>query len=297
MLTRRQWGLLLLLTIIWGVNWPMMKFSLRELTPLFFRASTMSGGALTLMLFYRWRGVSMRLPASEVARVAWLALPNILGWHLFSIIGLQALASGRASILGFTMPVWTVLLAVLVLRQPMTWRVGFSVVAATAAVGLLSFQELAALSGRPLGVLWMQLAALSWATGTLLMRRSRTALATETVTVWMLLMGAAAFWCLAVCFEPWPAPQRFSTGMWWAMLYGVLMNYGYAQVIWFGLARELPPAASAFSVMAVPVVGISSAAAIVGEIPGPLDWLAAACIMAAIASALIPRRPAPPSGP
>jgi drug/metabolite transporter (DMT)-like permease len=290
MLTRHQWGGLVLLTLIWGINWPVMKFSLRELTPLFFRATTMTGGAIALMMFFRWRGVSLKLPRHEIARVAWLALPNILGWHLFSIFGLQALASGRASILGFTMPVWTILISVLFLGQPMTHRVWLSVVAATAAVGLLSFQELTRLTGNPLGVLWMQLAAVSWATGTILMRRTQSSLPTETVTVWMMLMASAIFWCLALSLEPLPWPQQFSTGMWWALVYGVVMNYGYAQVIWFGLARSLPPAASAFSVMAVPLVGISSAAAIVGEIPHGLDWVAAGCIMVAIASALIPKK-------
>ncbi|HMR71502.1 MAG TPA: EamA family transporter, partial [Rubrivivax sp.] len=88
-LTRRDAGLLVLLTLMWGVNWPMMKFSLREITPLWFRALTMSGGALMLMLFYLARGSAMRLPRSEWARVAWLALPNIVGWHFFSILGLK----------------------------------------------------------------------------------------------------------------------------------------------------------------------------------------------------------------
>ena len=30
------------LTLMWGLNWPLMKFSLRELTPLYFRAVTMT---------------------------------------------------------------------------------------------------------------------------------------------------------------------------------------------------------------------------------------------------------------
>ncbi|MFM8899130.1 MAG: DMT family transporter [Burkholderiales bacterium] len=290
MLTRRQLGTLALLTLMWGINWPMMKYSLRELSPLYFRAITMTGGAVGLYLFFRWRGVSMNLPRSEIARIAWLALPNILGWHFFSIIGLQALASGRAAILGFTMPVWTVLLGVLLLKQDLSPRVLLSVVAAAAAVALLSAQELTQLAGKPLGVLWMQLAAISWATGTLMMRRTTTRLPTEAVTVWMMLMGAAFFWCVAPMLEPTPQPQHFSTGLWWSLAYGVVLNYGYAQVIWFGMARNLPPAASAFSVMAVPLVGTLSATLIVGEVPRALDWVAAACIMVAIGSALLPKR-------
>ncbi|WP_119154672.1 DMT family transporter [Caldimonas tepidiphila] len=291
----RDIGLLVALTLMWGVNWPMMKFSLRELTPLYFRAVTMSGGALLLYLFFRWRGTDMRLPRGSRGAVAWLALPNILGWHLFSILGLAQLASGRAAILGFTMPVWTVLLAVLLTGERLTARVLLSVAAALAAVGLLSAQELARLAGSPVGVVLMQLAALSWAAGTLMMRRTKLAMPTEAVTVWMMAMGAAGFWLAALATEPLPDPRAFSGPMWGSLAYGVLLNYGWAQVIWFGMARRLPPAASAFSIMAVPLVGTLSAAGIVGEVPHALDHAAAACITIAIASALLPVRKKVPS--
>jgi drug/metabolite transporter (DMT)-like permease len=292
-LTRRDAGLLVLLTLMWGVNWPVMKFSLREMTPLWFRAVTMAGGATMLLLFYLARGVDMRLPRAEWARIAWLALPNIIGWHCFSILGLQALASGRAAILGFTMPVWTVLIGLLLTHERMTTRVWLSVVGAAAAVALLSAQELAQLAGRPTGILWMQAAALSWAVGTLMMRRTATPLPNEAVTVWMMLIGAAFFWVVAPLAEPAPDPRAFSGAMWLALAYGVLLNYGWAQVLWFGMARRLPPTASAFSIMAVPLVGTLSATVIVGETPGVLDWLAAAAVVLAIASALLPRRAGP----
>ncbi len=294
-ITRRDLALVVALTVMWGINWPMMKFSLREITPLWFRAITMTGGVLTLLAFFLWRGVDMRLPWREAGRVAWLALPNIIGWHTFSILGLQELASGRASILGFTMPVWTVLLGVLFLGQRMTPRVWISAVTACAAVALLSAQELAHLAGRPLGVVWMQLAAVCWACGTLLMRRTTTSLPTEAVTVWMMAMGAAFFWIVAPLREPLPDPAAFSTALWLSLAYGVFLNYGYAQVIWFDMARRLPPTASAFSIMAVPVMGTASAMLIVGEIPRLADWVAAACIAIAIASALLPPRQAPTS--
>ena len=292
-LDRRTLAGLVALTLMWGVNWPMMKFSLREITPLWFRALTMAGGAAGLMLFFLLRGVDMRLPRTEALRVLWLALPNIIGWHFFSILGLQELASGRAAILGFTMPVWTVGIVLLIAHQRMTPRVWISVVAAVAAVALLSAQEFARIAGRPLGVVWMQLAAISWATGTLMMRRTATTLPTEAVTVWMMTMGAAFFWIVAPLTEPVPDPRAFSLPMWGSLLYGVFLNYGYAQVLWFGLARKLPPAASAFSIMAVPLVGTLSAMAIVGETPHAADYVAALAITVAILSALLPPRKAP----
>jgi drug/metabolite transporter (DMT)-like permease len=289
-LTPRQLAGLAALTLVWGANWPIMKFTLREITPLWFRAGTMLGGSLVLLLFYRLRGVSMALPRAEVGRVATLAVPNILCWHFFSIIGLTQLASGRAATLAFTMPIWTVLLGALLAHERLTRRALISAVTGAAAVLLLAAQELTQLAGKPIGVLWMQLAAVSWALGTLAVRRTQSTLASETITVWMMLMGSAAFLLAAWLFEPLPQPANFSPGMWRALAYGVLLNFGMAQVIWFGLARNLPPAASAFSIMAVPLVGTLSATFIVGEVPRTTDWLAALCIVAAVAAALLPSR-------
>ena len=143
-LTRRQWLLLGTLTLLWGLNWPMMKFSLREVTPLYFRALTMGGGTLTLIAFFSWRGVPLGVTQAQALRLAWLALPNIIGWHLCSIIGLSQLPAGRAGILAFTMPVWTVLLTVLLFGERMSPRAWLAVVAAITAVGLLAASELLA---------------------------------------------------------------------------------------------------------------------------------------------------------
>ena len=287
-LTRRQWLLLGALTLLWGLNWPMMKLSLREVSPLWFRALTMSGGTLTLIAFFTLRGASLRVSRAQALRLAWLALPNIIGWHLCSIIGLAQLPAGRAGILAFTMPVWTVLLSVLLFGERMSARSWLAVVAAIAAVGLLAANELLALAGRPIGVLWLQAAALSWALGTVLMRRSTLALPTQAVTVWMMIFGSVFFWIVAPLVEPLPAWQQWHTATWWSLAYGVFLNFGYAQIIWFGLARALPAQASAFSVMAVPLVGIASATLIVGEVPHATDWLAALFIAVAIYSATRP---------
>ena len=284
-LTRRQWALIALVTLLWGLNWPMMKFALREVSPLYFRAITMSGGTLTLIAFFAWRGVPLGVSPSQALRILWLALPNIIGWHLCSIIGLSQLPSGRAVILAFTMPVWTVLLTVLLFGERMSPRTWLAVVAGIASVGLLAANELVALAGRPVGVLWLQGGAFSWALGTVLMRRSSLSLPTETVTIWMMLIGSVFFWAVAPWAELRPAWSLWPASTWWSLAYGVFLNFGFSQVIWFSLVRALPARASAFAVMAVPLVGISSATVIVGEVLRSTDWLAAACIAVAIFSA------------
>ena len=289
MISRRQLWALVALTLMWGVNWPMMKLSLRELSPLYFRALTMTCGALWLYVFYRARGLRMWPQGTEWRSVILLGLPNMLGWHTVSILGVQQLASGRAAILGFTMPIWTVLISVLFLGEKLTRRVAFAAMAVAVAIALLTANEFTTLAGRPVGVAWMGLAALLWAVGTLMMRRAHLTLPVETLTVWMMILASICLWGIAWISEPWPVWQ-FSALMWISLAYGAFINYGFAQIIWSGLARNLPPATSAMSVMAVPLVGTLTATVIVGESPHWQDFAAVGFVMAAIAAVLLPAR-------
>jgi drug/metabolite transporter (DMT)-like permease len=294
-ISRRQLWALLALTLMWGVNWPMMKLSLQGMTPLYFRASTMSLGAAWLFAYVALRGERMWPVGREWQAIAMLGLTNVLGWHTLSIFGVQELASGRAAILGFTMPIFTVLIGAALFGERITARVGLAVVCVAVAVGLLLWHELQRLSGRPAGVIWMLGAAICWALGTLQIRRAHLTLSPMVLTVWMLLLGSAVLWGLALSFEQPPQTAGFSTRLWISLAYGVLINYGVAQLIWFGMARSLPPATSAMSVMAIPLVGTLSATLIVGEMPHWQDWLAMVFVMVAIASVLLPARPAVPA--
>ncbi len=291
MISPRQLTALVILTLMWGINWPMMKFSLRELSPMYFRALTMSCGSLFLYAWYRAQG--MRLwprwgqGGGEWRTIAIIGAPNILGWHALSILGVKELASGRAAVLGFTMPIWTVLLGVLFFGERLTRRTGLAALAVAAAVALLASSEFSTLAGRPQGIVWMELAAVCWAIGTLLLRRAHLTLPVEALTIWSMILSSLCLWLIAFASEPWPGWQ-FSGAMWAALAYGAFINYGFAQTLWAGLARHLPPATSAMSVMAIPLVGTLSAALLIGEAPHWQDWAAIVCVTAAIAAVLLP---------
>ena len=289
-LSRQQLIGLVLLTLMWGLNWPVMKFTLRELSPLHFRALTMTLGAVALALYFGWQGLRL-VPrsASEWRAVVWLGLPNVLGWHTLSIIGVSHLPAGRAAILGFTMPVWTVLLGVLFYGERLTARLLLAVAAVLLGIVLLLWNELGALSGSPAGIVWMQGAALSWALGPIWMRRAQLTLPPQTLVVWMMVLGAVVLTLLALWLEP-AQNWQLSSATWVSLVWAVLINYGAAQIIWFALARALPPATSAMSVMAVPLIGTLSAPLIVGEVPHWQDWAAMLCVVVAIGAALLKSR-------
>ncbi|WP_345796814.1 DMT family transporter [Castellaniella sp. MT123] len=286
LLNARQLLGLVLLTLMWGLNWPVMKLGLHEWSPLWFRAVTMAGGALVLLIYYRRQGVPL-LPcgARQWRSVVVLGLPNVMGWHGLSIIGVSLLPAGRAAILGFTMPVFTVLLSVFFYGERFTARLALAVSAVLIAIALLLWNELSRLAGSPVGIVWMQAAAFCWALGTVWMQRAKLTLAPETLVIWMLALSSLALGLVASVTEPapqWPA----SPAMWGVLLWSMLLNYGAAQVIWFAMARALPASTSAMSVTAIPIVGILSSM-LIGERPSWQDGLAVVCVVVAISAVLL----------
>jgi len=292
-ITRAQLIALVGLTLMWGINWPMMKIAVRELPALYVRGITMGLASLWLMFYFRTRGLRL-WPATprEWRDIVLLGIPNIFLWHTLSILGVLALPSGRASILGFMFPVWTVVFGVLFMGQQLNKRIVIAVIAALLGIGLLISHELTALQGKPMGIVWMELGAISWAIGTLWMRRIPFTMPVQTLTVWMMLLSSPFILLWSSGTEVWPAWQ-FTPVVWGTLFYAVFINYGFAQIIWFGMARDLPPATSAMSIMAVPVTGTLFATFMVGEWPHWQDYVAMVCVVTAIAAVLLPSKKRP----
>ena len=133
-LSRRDWILLVLLTLAWGINWPIMKIGVRDFPPLTFRALCMLGGLPTLWLAARAQGVTLTIAPGQIRAIARLTVSNMLIWHVCVILGVRLLSSGRAAILGYTMPVWAVLCGLLFFGERVTriaWLgVGFALAGA-----------------------------------------------------------------------------------------------------------------------------------------------------------------------
>jgi drug/metabolite transporter (DMT)-like permease len=292
-ITRAQLIALVGLTLMWGINWPMMKIAVRELPPLYVRGITLGLASGWLMFYFRMRGLRLwPETAREWRDIVLLGIPNIFLWHTLSILGVMALPSGRASILGFMFPVWTVVFGVLFMGQQLNKRIVIAVIAALLGIGLLISHELNALQGKPMGIVWMELGAISWAIGTLWMRRIPFTMPVQSLTVWMMLLSSPVILLLASYTETWPTGQ-ITPLAWGSLFYAVFVNYGFAQIIWFGMARDLPPATSAMSIMAVPVTGTLFATFMVGEWPHWQDYVAMVCVVTAIAAVLLPSRSKP----
>ena len=107
----------------------------------------------------------MSVPRRLLPALALVSLFNITGWHLFSAYALLHTGSGRAAIIGYTMPLWASLLSISVLDVRPTGRQITALLLGMAALALLMVKDFGALGAAPTGALLMLGAALCWAIG------------------------------------------------------------------------------------------------------------------------------------
>lgn len=288
-LTRQQLTTLVILTIVWGINWPVMKLGVSDYPPLTFRALSIWLGLPVLALALYFLKIPFRVPRRNWPELLWLSATNMFVWHACIILAVRSLSSGRAAILGYTMPIFSALLGAVLFSAVLTRRGWLGVGAAALGVALLLWHEFTNLAGRPFGVALALIAAATWALGTQLLRRTSIELPTLTLSFWMTALTAVVMAVLAAVFErpQWAMPGPTAT---WAILFNAVLIFGYAHAAWFYLARALPPVASTLSVMFIPVVGVFSGALWLGETVHWQDWTAVALMVVAIASVLWPAK-------
>ena len=290
-LSRRDAVLLVLLTLSWGFTWPVMKYGVRELPPLFFRTLCTVGALLILALYARATGVRLALERADWLDVARLAVPNVVIWHIAVILALTLLPAGRSAILGYTMPLWAAIIGAVCFGEHPPARHWLGVGAALLATLLLLSSELTALAGRPTGTLLMLFAAASWGYGTHQARRRAIHVPALAAIFWMLALALVLMLTASVLFERdrWRMPGR---GEWAAIAYNMSISMAFCHVAWLHLARRLPPAASGLSMMMIPVLGVCSSMWLLGERPHWQDYTALVLIVFSLGTVLLrPRTP------
>ena len=152
----------------------------------------------------------------------------------------------------------------------------------------------------PTGALLILCAAIIWACGTVLLRKWKPPIAQNTLSGWMMLLGWLPLVIMAPFFDPHPPSYllNLSGVTWFAILYNIFLAGTLAHWAWFTLARTLPVAVSSLSSLPVPVVGVISGMLILGERPGPSEFIALGLVIASLFAVLFqPADKKPPQSP
>ncbi|HUH83364.1 MAG TPA: DMT family transporter [Stellaceae bacterium] len=288
---RRPVGALLLLaslSLVWGLNWPVMKVALGEMPVLPFRALCLLVSGPVLLGFAALRG-GIALRPQEIPPLLLAAFFNVTLWHVLTGLGVSLMPAGRASIIAYSMPAWATLLGALLLRERVTMARLAGLVLGMGAVAVLILPDFWSMVAAPGGALAMVLAALSWAAGSIVMKRRRWSCSMLAVTGWQICLGGSPIVLGAVVLGPFPGFERVDAEGLAALAFVIVFGMLIGQWIWFVVLDRLPVAVASIGTLAIPIIGLLSSALFLGEPVGPSEVAALGLVVSALLLVTLPR--------
>lgn len=277
--SRRALIALIVLSLIWGYNYVVMKEVMAYVDPFDFSALRMVLGAMVLFAVL----VLMRRP---LAPVAWrkLLLLGLLQTTAFTALLQWALVdgdAGKTAILVYTMPFWVIPLAWWALGErvrSVQW-----VALALAGVGLIIIVEPWAHSGSMFSSVLGVASGLSWAISSVLAKSLRRDSGVDllTMTAWQMLLGSIVLCVIALILPSRPiepTPYFYA-----AMIYNVLLATGLAWILWMFVLENLSAGMAGLSVLGIPLIGVFAGWAELGERPSAAELAGMVLICGALA--------------
>jgi drug/metabolite transporter (DMT)-like permease len=259
---------LMLLALIWGYNWVVMKIALRDCGPFTFAALRSMLGAFVLFPLLPLKGGSAA-PPKAIAGIILLGLFQTAGFLGFTFWALVEGGAGKTAVLVYTMPFWVLILARLFLGERIR-GVQWPAVLLSVAGLLLIFEPWHARGGLFPEVLAV-MAGIFWAASVIMAKRllKREKISLLRLTAWQMLCGAIPL--VIVAFIVPEGPVSWTSSFVAALLYNVVPGNAIAWFLWLYILETLPAGVAGMGSLAIPLVGVISAWLQLGERPGQFE--------------------------
>ncbi len=277
-MSARDLGFALLVILVWGLNFIVIKLGLDELPPMLLGALRFTLAAIPAVFFIRRPQIPLR----------WLlayGLTISFGQFAFLFSAMSVgMPAGLASLVLQSQAFFTLLFAALVLGERI--RVHNLIGLLIAAAGLLLIGVNSGIGMTLAGFILTICAAAMWAMGNIITKRVGK-VDLVSLVVWGSLVPPLPFLAMSLLLE---GPQQIADALSNLSLQSVLaLTYlafgatllGYS--LWSRLLSRYPAAQVAPFSMLVPVIGLSSAALLLGEQLSQLQMLGTLLVMSGLA--------------
>ncbi len=283
---------MLLVCLIWGINFSVMKRAIVEVPPLAFTAVRFTLASLVLWLVLRIREGPVAFPAGSVWRLIVLGVLGNTLYQLAFILGLVHTTATNSALLIATVPMLVAVLGALLGLEKLTARVGWGIAVATVGVVVIEVTRGVVLtSSTLLGDGLTLLAALSWAGYTVGIRPLTGSISPLRLTAFTMITGTPGLLLVglpqALRHDWW----RVGIVGWGGLAYAALFSLTLAYLLFNTSVRDVGASRSAVYLCVTPAIAALVAWAVLGERPHPVQGIGALLIIAGV---LITRWPSSP---
>ncbi|OOE63877.1 EamA family transporter [Salinivibrio sp. IB282] len=276
--------LALLVVLIWGVNFSVIKVGLETLPPILFSGLRFFIVALPAVFF---------IPRPKVKLWQLFAVGLSLGVIKFSLlfIAMQDDASaGIASLLLQSQVIFTIALSALLLKEHITLpqRIGLAV----AFIGFGLFFVTSTGSATLTGVAMIVAAGFFWAIANMVMKQMP-GVNLMHFMVWVSLIPPLPLFALSYWFEshqPLALLQATPLSGWISIAYVGYLSTLVAFAIWGWLLNQHTSASVTPFALLIPIVGMAAASIGLGESLSLIEWIGAALIVTGLSLSVLGRR-------
>ena len=275
--------LMLVVVVIWGINFSVVKLALEQFPPLVFSALRFALAVVALVPILGLREGRQALPQGHFWRLAFLGFIGNTLYQICFVLGVALTTAANAALLVATTPALIALLGAALGIERITRRMGWGIALAVLGVGLIVAARGVTLTWQTVGGdVLVLLATLCWAIYTLGVRKLGNSISSLRITTLTMLAGTPGLLLVG-------APDLLqlnwtviSGGAWTGLLYSAMFALVLAYVLWNTSVRVAGSARTAIYGCAIPIIAALVAWPVLGERPRPLQAVGAVLIVGGV---------------
>lgn len=274
---------MLLVVVIWGANFSIVKRSLSQIPPLAFTALRFTFAAVLLLIVLRVREGTVRLPQDKVWRVLLFGFIGNTVYQILFINGLAITTAANTALLIATTPVLVLLFGSLLRIEPLTRNTGAGIALAFIGMALVMAARGAGLNEQTItGDLLALAATVCWSIYTLGVRSLGAEISSLSITAWTMVAGVPGLLIVGagqLANTNWTAVDRRG---WSGLAYATLLALFVAYLLWNTSVRRVGSSRTAVYACVTPLVATLVAWYVLGEAIKPLQGFGAAMIVCGV---------------
>jgi drug/metabolite transporter (DMT)-like permease len=281
-LTTQDAGMLLV-CLIWGLNFSITKIALEQIPPLPFTAIRFAAASLLLWLVLRLVEGPAQIPPGGLKKLVVLGLVGNTFYQLAFTVGLSRTTATNSALILSTVPTVVALFAGALGLERINSRMWFGIVLGTLGVILVIATQGVGFDVKTLpGDLLTVLAVLCWAGYTVGLRRVTSGISPLRVTTITTLAGTPGLVLVGI-----PGMLRLIWGTikpeaWLALGYAAVLSLVVAYLLWNRSVKAVGGTRTAIYMCITPLFAVAGAWLLLGERPHPLQGLGAILIVAGV---------------